>query len=399
MTCLLAYSLCYGQDEFQERKSANSNLHTEFDSDDFIIPKADIALASAIGTNANLTLLLQKYITASETPIEYLDPAFEKYVDIRLLHVARKNMDCGMLTDVALQLAKGEEVLLRPHKLVSSDALLRLAVDWAEEKRDESILKRISLAAQHLGKKELTEYLSSQEKLAGESRSVSPELSIPLDSVTPEEYSEIRSLLISLNDARMLKDAATIDALKEKADTLKLPEQQRKYLELIFGSSRSSDNSEAKADQSTADILNILGADSRTDPDQGRQIAAGILMIIAGALNSQNGGVQPLNNFPQINNFPQNNNVQPPSNFPQDNSFPQNNNVQPPGNFPQENSFPPQNNFPQNNNFPMNNIPPGNGGGDLEQFLLAAPGSVAKSSSTAPKRYYDRNRKQWVIIR
>src|SRR5690349_11388462 len=46
-------------------------------------------------------------------PAELTDPAFDKYVDISLLGRAWSSKDSALLTDIALQLAEGERVLMR----------------------------------------------------------------------------------------------------------------------------------------------------------------------------------------------------------------------------------------------------------------------------------------------
>ena len=147
-----------------------------------------------------LLTALDEFAGNSGADGEIVDAPFEKYVDIRLLGDARKSMDCVLLTDVAIQLAHGEKALFRSHKHVSSDSLFQLAAHWAHEKGDAETTQRVQRAAEHFGKKEIAEHIASQEILSGESRHETPEMTVPLNSLTPAEYSELRSLLLILKD-------------------------------------------------------------------------------------------------------------------------------------------------------------------------------------------------------
>lgn len=78
--------------------------------------------------------------TAQGTPVPGLedidDPAFDKHVDILLVGYAWDQLDAGLLTDCALQLAEGERILMRKHKAISSQQLLAIATKVAADNRD-----------------------------------------------------------------------------------------------------------------------------------------------------------------------------------------------------------------------------------------------------------------------
>src|SRR4051794_9036967 len=57
---------------------------------------------------------LENYIV--ELPKKLQDAAFDQYVDIQLMAHAVDALDAELLTDVGLQLAEGERILLRPHQ-------------------------------------------------------------------------------------------------------------------------------------------------------------------------------------------------------------------------------------------------------------------------------------------
>src|SRR5262245_61010621 len=76
------------------------------------------------------------------------DPAFERYVDMEALAEAWEDRDAEALTDIGLQLAEGERVLLRSHKGITAEQVLTVAARLAADQRDKKTLQRLSRAAE-----------------------------------------------------------------------------------------------------------------------------------------------------------------------------------------------------------------------------------------------------------
>src|SRR5262249_45530650 len=83
------------------------------------------------------------------------DPAFDKYVDLKLLGQAWNDKDPTLFTDGILELAEGERVRGRPHKAVNIDKLRTTAINLAKEKKAPATLTRLAKAAEGTGRKEL----------------------------------------------------------------------------------------------------------------------------------------------------------------------------------------------------------------------------------------------------
>ena len=75
-------------------------------------------------------------------PADLFDPAFEQYVDLSDLLDAVETLDAVRLTDCGLQMAEGERILSRSHKLATADQILTLAARAAADQNDEKTLQR-----------------------------------------------------------------------------------------------------------------------------------------------------------------------------------------------------------------------------------------------------------------
>ena len=104
-------------------------------------------------------------------PDKLQDSSFDRYVDVMLAGQAVKAMDAGLLTDVALQLASAERILLRQHKAITSDDLLQLAIRIASANRDHQTLGRIKTSAATLGRPDIGKAAGVSIALMGAARS------------------------------------------------------------------------------------------------------------------------------------------------------------------------------------------------------------------------------------
>ena len=72
------------------------------------------------------------------------DPAFDVYVNPATIGRAYAGIDAVLLTDVALQLAEGERILLRSRNGITATQGLQLALMAASSKQDTTSLERLS---------------------------------------------------------------------------------------------------------------------------------------------------------------------------------------------------------------------------------------------------------------
>jgi len=267
--------------------------------------------------------VLADALRRAAVPEELRDPAFAHYVDLLQLGQAWDELDPATLTDIACQLAEGERVLHREHRAVKSSELFQIAVRIASDRRDDTTLERLQKYFERSGDKTRAEQLTITRKLAGEARADLPGMTLSLDETTPESYALYRGLLGEIKAAGYVRNKEALDELNGSVRELTgLTSKQREYLESIMGQTRSAIAEEEPS--GVAPALDKLMVASRND--QGRQIAAGILQIIANTLNNGQGSMVS-NNPPFIpidNGGPTNNNVIDPQ-FPNDNNGPSDN--------------------------------------------------------------------------
>ncbi|MDR0327909.1 MAG: hypothetical protein LBI05_06400 [Planctomycetaceae bacterium] len=150
-----------------------------------------------------------------------MDPAFDMYVNPDTLDLARNTAEASLILDVALQVAEGERILLRPHRAVSSEDLLRLAVRIAAVKDDKITQERLKSAAEKIGKGNLIAEFDAIAKLAGMSRN----LEQPKFSSNDEETTLILNDIVdAVNDAVLLQNRAALGTITDSLPLLGLPE-------------------------------------------------------------------------------------------------------------------------------------------------------------------------------
>ncbi len=99
------------------------------------------------------------------------DPGFSGYFDEEAFRQAAGTMNAGAIADLALKLAEGERVLLRPHASgINSTAVLGLAVRVATETKDAATLERLAAAAEKGKLETLQAQIAAAKQVAGASR-------------------------------------------------------------------------------------------------------------------------------------------------------------------------------------------------------------------------------------
>jgi hypothetical protein len=203
-------------------------------------------------------------VNAAATSGDIRDPAFDRYVDYGLLLQAYSTMNAEMLTDVGLQLAEGERVLLRHHKTFPADAILGLAVKAAVEKKDKAALDRLAKAAEKSNSAALKSQVAAAQKLGGQSRAVNTALLVSLDEMTPEQFLVYRELVRGLQRARFTGDRAAAESLAQVVKQADLPEAKRNSLAKLVDECLAAVPKERAADPITSALDKLLAQTRRT---------------------------------------------------------------------------------------------------------------------------------------
>ena len=211
----------------------------------------------------------QAHPGATLVPEEVFDPAFDRYVDLGLLVQAWDSKDPALLTDVALQLAEGERILLRPHKVISAEKLLGLALRAATERNDKAALDRLKNVAEKTGTESLQAQIAMNAKLGGESRAEDSMAMVSVHETTPLTYAVYHSLVNQIQTARIASDRELLEDTQKQIDAaVGLSEIQRDYLLKIMESAKAEIPEGMKTDPDI-EALNKL------QRRQSRMVAAG----------------------------------------------------------------------------------------------------------------------------
>jgi len=159
------------------------------------------------------------------------DPAFDPFVDILLVRKALRDLDAGILVDVALQMAEGERELGRERKGFSAESLLNVALRTASDSRDKEALARLAKAVVAMDKQELLEPIEVALKLADAPRKLDPGPQVPLRELTPEAMVLFKTFAREIKICRTICDRAGLDNLRVTIAQLDgLHIRQREYL-------------------------------------------------------------------------------------------------------------------------------------------------------------------------
>ena len=99
------------------------------------------------------------------------DSGFSPLVNWNLASVAAASADPVGLTDVALQLAEAEKIMLRPHGSISTSTLFKLAINAAVKQGDQETLDRLVKGAKQYGLDEIAKEAETSKELASTTRS------------------------------------------------------------------------------------------------------------------------------------------------------------------------------------------------------------------------------------
>jgi len=202
----------------------------------------------------------------STLPPEFLDPAFDRYVDLVHLGDALRHADTDRVVNAALQLAEGERILLRAHKSgVTAKALIAKASKFAADSGNQDALSRLSTAAQKLQDNELLAQIEAKRKLAASSRTSDPVLTVSVETTDVDTLAELKGWLDVVRTAASLGDRPALELLKET-----LPQTGRMSQEQQDAIMKRIDQAlDDTSDLSPGDaLLQVLAGASRADSDR-----------------------------------------------------------------------------------------------------------------------------------
>lgn len=201
-------------------------------------------------------------------PAELHDAAFDKYVDLRLLGDAWARLDAARLVDVAMQLAEGERILLRPHRGVSAADTLKLAAKTAIDLGDSQTLERLQRIAQARNDQALAALLASGAKLASASRdgevTNDEEVIIHAEGTGPAQYALLHACCRDLKRAKLAGDGKTLQVLEKVIPELPLVSAEHKQ-QLLKSAKQPTPEVDAKTAQ-LQKTLHLLASASRCSP-------------------------------------------------------------------------------------------------------------------------------------
>jgi hypothetical protein len=194
------------------------------------------------------------------------DPAFDRYLDTALLARAWREMNPALLTDLGLQLAEGERVLLRPHKEITAAQVLALAARAAADRQDKATLARLAKAAEQRNDAALTAQIKSAQKVAGGTRAPDPGLTLAIEDASLASLILFKKTVDRVQAARLAGDRETLQLIQKAAEQMTaLPEGQRKHLAKLAGDALTGLPQDAKTDPAAAALAKLAGI-SRPPP-------------------------------------------------------------------------------------------------------------------------------------
>ena len=168
----------------------------------------------------------------SPTPQIVFDVGFARYVDYSQLGKSWSRLDAATLTDVGLQLAEGERILLRNHPSITSAQVLDMAGRVAVEKNDTATLQRLLTAATNRGDKaNEVKYKTLVGSLSANSRAADDE-TYTSSQLQKGSLPAFENLLHQILVAKLAGDKESLTDIKKGSELLEsLTPAQRKKLE------------------------------------------------------------------------------------------------------------------------------------------------------------------------
>jgi hypothetical protein len=213
--------------------------------------------------------LMPEKPAAAPQPRLQSDPAFNKFVDVRLLAPAIEARNAGLLTDLALQFALAESVLERSHKTFSSQEVATLAVAAATATHDTASLDRLAKLAAKLKDSPLATKIAVAKLEAGKTRSTAPTVMIAIDSFGLGDVAGFQGFQNAIQTLKILGDRPQIESrLKTLQKQDGLPPALREQGILIAKEALAALPTDSRPSKGALALELLLSSHSRSDDDQ-----------------------------------------------------------------------------------------------------------------------------------
>jgi hypothetical protein len=148
------------------------------------------------------------------------DSAFNRLMNARLLARAWERQDAALLMDMALLLAEGERILMRPHHAFRSNDLLELAVYVAADLDDHVTLKRLAKAAELRRDAALAALVKQADQLMATPSADRHDWASDIESISRHSLSVHQATLRHIRVIRICGDRESLDELKKAIQAL-----------------------------------------------------------------------------------------------------------------------------------------------------------------------------------
>jgi len=211
-------------------------------------------------------LMQERMQSASRGAAPLSDRAFDVYVSPQLIGRAYISSDSALLTDVALQLAEGERVLLRSRSGLTAAQASQLAIKAASDKQDKASLERLSRHAERQGDKDLASRIATAKKLTALSRDTTWRMMIPIEEVEIDDVQRIRYCVQKIDQAKLTSDSRCLKALEDDVKGC-IPDRFQESLQKMIAEARATMPEKEEINEDLVTFLSRLAASSRPDDD------------------------------------------------------------------------------------------------------------------------------------
>lgn len=191
----------------------------------------------------------------------FLDPAFDLFVSQQMLEQAVASGDAAMLTDVALQVAHGEDVLQRPRQGVGAKVLMPAAISAAANDGDKDLLKRLQQAVTRYGMADLEPIVATALQLADSERKLDMPPGMDPSEATAESIVIYNAMAKEIRKALHYGNRGDVEDIVASLPQLPLHKKQRDHLAKLADQALVAIN--AKTEDNP---LSLLASASRTFP-------------------------------------------------------------------------------------------------------------------------------------
>ena len=234
--------------------------------DDNLVPATDRFNMLESSTAVGLSFSLGGSGRSLVLPWDLSDSAFDIYVNPLHIGQAWHSADAALMTDVALQLAEGERVLLRARKGLSAKEAFEVAVRVATERQDKVALERIAKYAAQANDAELTTSAAAAQKLASVSRDTTSRMLIDPEQIDLKRFGLMHDCFGHIRMAKIAGDVRSIELI-EKEYLPYVPDSCLEGMTKCLGEARNIIESSKPLPPELTERLKRLALISRRDVD------------------------------------------------------------------------------------------------------------------------------------